>query len=196
MKNVIVGLVAAGLAGAACGQAGWVIAVNYGNGYGAGGTVNPGNPSAKVRISAKFSPNDYAVAGVNVNVSAGDGSWSNNVNIAPMTTGSNPGTIVGSNVNGIIGGQLNFPAAGIFANPANPIHTWEATWSTGDFTLRTVALSTRTVRFDVYADRNSPSSGSRMSGLMEGSGGIDVVPAPSALALLGLGGLVAGRRRR
>lgn len=193
MKSAIVALIGvAGLASASLGQAGFNIHVIYAAGH---TSVNPNAPTCRVRVEAKFSPNDYAVAGVRFDVLAGEAGWSNNVVLAPLTTGSNPGVINGAAVTGVTAGQLNFPAAGIFANPANPIGAWEANWTTANFTSRVVPVNTRTARFDVYADRNSPTSGSRMP-VMEGGNGIVVTPAPSALALLGLGGLVAGRRRR
>jgi MYXO-CTERM domain-containing protein len=103
--------------------------------------------------------------------------------------------IAGGDITGITAGQIHFPPP-VPANPANPIKVFEATWSTANFAIRTVDLATRTTRFDVYISATSPASQSRLTTLMEGAGGIEVVPAPSALALLGLGGLVAGRRRR
>ena len=54
----------------------------------------------------------------------------------------------------------------------------------GDFTLQTVD----SVSGDLFDDRNGQ--------LSLGSGRVTVTPAPSALALLGLGGIAAGRRRR
>jgi hypothetical protein len=194
MKSVIVGLVAvAGIAGAAFGQAGFNVGVEYGP----SGSVNPGNPSAIVRISARFSPNDYAFAGGRFDVGASDGTWSGNTLVGPIagSPGVNPGVLGGSNVTGVICGQVHFPPV-LPGNNSNPILLWEATWTTNDFTARSVAVTTTTARFDVYPSSTSPSSQSRLSGLVEGAGDIVVTPAPSALALLGLGGLVAGRRRR
>jgi len=82
----------------------------------------------------------------------------------------------------------------IFADPTNPIAFWQATYTASAEGV--IDLSTDTSRFDVYIDRDSSTSESRMSGLTEGSGTITVVPAPASLALLGLGGLAAARRRR
>ena len=193
MKSAIVGLIGiAGLASASFGQQGLKVTVIYQPGH---TSVNPAAPSCRVRVEAFFSPNDYAVAGVRFNVTAGDGEWANNVVLAPMTTGSNPGVIANPSVNGITAGQLNFPPAGIFADPSNPIGCWAADWSTANFAGRLVPVSTTTTRFDVYGLRTSPVSGPR-SPVSEGRDLIVVTPAPSALALLGLGGLIAGRRRR
>jgi hypothetical protein len=194
MKTAVLGLIGiAGLASAAFGQAGFNVEVVYGP----SGSVNPGDPSATVNISAFFSPNDYAFAGGRFDVGAGDGTWSNNHLIGPIagSPGVNPGVLGGSNVTAVTVGQVHFPPV-LPGNNSNPISLWSADWTTNDFTARSVPVGTTTARFDVYPSSTSPTSQSRLSGLVEGRGEIIVTPAPSALALLGLGGLVAGRRRR
>ncbi len=186
MKNSIVALLGvAGLATAAFGQAGWNIAVSN--------QVTPTTPSATVTVSAFFSAQDHAFAAALFALVAAEAGWSGNTVLLPPP--NNPGVINGGSIDGITAGQIHFPPV-VNANPANPIAVFEATWSTGDFTPRSVDVNTRTTRFDAYISATSPASQSRLAGLLEGAGAIEVVPAPSALALLGMGALVAGRRRR
>lgn len=162
------------------------------------GILHPGNPTVRVKVLAHFSPGDYAVAGTRFDLLCDDpsGIWSNPRNVPPLTVGSTPGIVSPPNVTGIVGGQLNFPAAGIFADPSNPITVWDADWSTTKFTSRAIRFETRTGRFDVYPDRNSPSSTSRLSGFREGVAEI-IIPAPgAAMALWSAGILAVARRRR
>ena len=196
MKNGIVALVAlAGLASVANATNTWMVDISYSNGGNA--ILAPGD-TATVQIWAAFDDNLYAFAGaaLNVNTDDGNGSWSD---IARDLKG--PGTVDGvangGNVDGIITGQLHFPLAGIFADTANPIKAWHGTFSTSDFSFRTVNLSTDTSKYDVYIDSQGTSK-SFIDSLIEGAGGIQVgaVPAPGTAALLGLGALAAGRRRR
>jgi hypothetical protein len=56
-------------------------------------------------------------------------------------------------------------------------------------------IETRTSRFDVYVERDSARSESRLDGLIEGRGRI-VIPAPAGTLVLGIGALALGRRRR
>ncbi|GEM_PF-2853185 len=67
-----------------------------------------------------------------------------------------------------------------------------------EFSIRTTIDSPRAVIFDMNADLNlNPDQGFPVSyGGIELFGSITVVPTPGAAALLSLGGLVAGRRRR
>ncbi|GIW74395.1 MAG: hypothetical protein KatS3mg103_0917 [Phycisphaerales bacterium] len=190
MKTAAI-LAVAGVAAAASAQA---INIDVAN-----PTLNPGE-STTVTLSASFDPADYAMAGILTNVisSVGSTGWSNLALIAPMDgPGTTAGTASATGVDGIIAGQLNFPLAGIYADPTNPIAFWSATYTAPAVVDDpfTVDLSTRTERFDVYIARDRSRSESRLADLVEGSGAINVVPAPASLALLGLGGLAAARRR-
>lgn len=161
-------------------------------------TISPDRPSAVVTLWAGFDARDYAVAGVATSVRASEGSWFA-LHLPPPLAG--PGTSPGRPadggraVEGIIAGQLNFPTAGIFADPSNPIAVWRGEIEVFDFTPREIDLSTITSRFDVYFARDASGSLSRLPTLTEASVTIAVVPAPGSLAVLAIG-LVAGRRRR
>ncbi len=161
--------------------------------------LNPGE-SATVTLSAGYGGTDYAFGAILTNFisSVGSEGWSDLAVLEPLTTGSNPGSPSGTGVDGIIAGQIHFPLAGIFADDTNPIAFWSATYTAPAVveTAFDVDLSTRTSRFDVYVDRDRSASESRLADLAEGAGVISVVPAPASLALLGLGGLAAARRRR
>jgi len=191
MKTVAI-LAVAGVAAAATAQS---ISIDVAN-----PTLNPGE-STSVTLSAGYGGSDYAVAGIGTDFisSVGSEGWSDLALVAPM---NGPGTSAGagstSGVDGIIAGQLNFPPAGIYADPTNPIAFWSATYTAPADVAEafTVDLSTNTSRFDVYVAMDRATSESRMADLREGAGAINVVPAPASLALLGLGGLAAARRRR
>ena len=196
MKNGMVALVAlAGLASGASATNTWMVDISYSNGGNA--ILAPGD-TATVTLWAAFDDNLYAFAGsaLGVNTDDGNGSWSD-IARDLKGPGTADGVANGGNVSGIITGQLHFPLAGIFADTSNPIKAWHGTFSTSDFTFRTVNLSTASSKFDVYTDDKGTSK-SFLDGLVEGAGGINVgaVPTPGTAALLGLGALAAGRRRR
>jgi len=108
------------------------------------------------------------------------------------------------NHNGMIFGQLIFPpfipadpasalgagpvllgtfAVSIAANSAGTVD-WSTAGGVGDFIL------------EIFTDDGAAGSFTQLAQVAQGSTSVNVVPAPSAMALLGLGGLVAGRRRR
>ena len=145
----------------------------------------------------------YVSSLFNVNGSTtGTATWSG-LTIAPPFVGppfGNAGTAAGTNVNGVnIGVGFNAPVTG------------------GEFLLwsGTVTVGSQNVNINpalqpVGAPPNGPYTGFEvaLSGIIpnlivthyvqtsNGLGGTITVPAPASLALLGLGGLVAARRRR
>jgi len=76
----------------------------------------------------------------------------------------------------------------------NPIAIATFTYTPDTYTPHTVNFTTADHQnFSVYTDDFGTSA--EYSGIVEG-GSFEVVPAPASVALLGLGGLVATRRRR
>ncbi|MEO1007094.1 MAG: PEP-CTERM sorting domain-containing protein [Planctomycetota bacterium] len=181
----------AGMAAAAAGQS---INIDVAN-----PTLGPGE-STIVTLSASYPDGDFAIAGIATDFvsSVGSTGWSDLALVAPMDgPGTSFGTPSATGVDGIVAGQLNFPPAGIYADPSNPIVFWQATYTMPDVLPGpgVVDISTRTSRFDVYVGMGSSVSESRLDDLVEGSATIGI-PAPGSLALLAFGGVAAMRRRR
>ncbi|MEO1279109.1 MAG: hypothetical protein AAFV77_09150, partial [Planctomycetota bacterium] len=109
-----------------------------------------------------------------------------------------PGGPSATGFDAITAGQLHFPpTSGIYADDSNPIAFWQATYTApADVsTLFEIDLSTMTRRYDVYVDRASSRSESRLDELIEGFGTITVIPAPASFAVLVLGAACVRRRR-
>ena len=90
-------------------------------------------------------------------------------------------------------GQLNFPPAGVYADPVNPIAVWRANFEVTDFTPRQISFRTETRTASIYPQRESATS--EQPPWAEGAGAIRVVPAPGAVALGLLAIAACGRRR-
>lgn len=164
--------------------------------------LEPGE-STTVRLLANFPADDFAFASAQLDVLADaggldiTGSWSDLSVLPPMDAGPPSGRVTDRGIEGILAGQLSFPAAGIYADPTNPIAFYEFTFF-ADPALGggyRVDLTTLTDRFLVYADRESAETTSYLNILSEGAASITVVPAPAGAFVLALG-LAAGRRRR
>lgn len=163
--------------------------------------LEPGQ-STTVRLVASFDPADYAIAGIATSLhfdglagELGD-AWSGLRLLPPFDGPGTPHTLEAGRVRDILAGQLNFPPAGIYADPTNPIAFFEATFTApldagGGYR---VDLLTETLRFDVYVERERALSVSRMDIMAEGAATITIVPAPAGAAVLALG-LAALRRR-
>lgn len=160
--------------------------------------LQPGE-STTIMLSAGFPLDVYAMAGLEtalVSSQGGEG-LSDLLLISPM---DGPGTFEGSlwsgGVDGIVAGQLNFPAGGGAAGD-NPIAFWSVIYTAPTVVDEPfdVDLSTVTSRFDTYVERGT-SVLRTFDDVVEGGGTIRVVPAPASLALLGFSGLSLARRRR
>lgn len=158
--------------------------------------VSPSSPSATVEVWADWDSDlFYAFAAAEWSL-RGDTTGDFSGPMSAFTDpGQNDGTPTGGDVTDIVTGQLQFPTGGIFADTSDPIMIWSGTWSTTDFTARSVDLLTETLRYSLYLDDTGLSS-DVTSTVIEGTGQIQVIPAPASMALVGLGGLVALRRRR
>lgn len=188
----------AAVAGAALGLASMANATVTPNTYEirVSNVVSPSQPSTTVEVYAQWDADlYYAFAAAEWNLrgdATGDFSGPASAFTDPGQVG---GTPMGGDVTGIITGQLQFPAGSLFADTSDPILIWSGTWSTTDFTNRFVDLQTETDRYSLYLDDTGLSS-QVTSTVLEAAGQIEVIPAPASLALVGLGGLVALRRRR
>lgn len=159
--------------------------------------------STVIEVCAKFDADLYhAFAGGAFDFLSGETSapsdWSGNVLIAPFNPiGTNPGTLSagGDGATGIVAGQVFFPPL-IIADTSNPALVWSITYTASDFTERFIDLETLTRRFDAYIGTLGESRTLDVSTLMEGTGRIQIIPAPGALGCLGLAGFALVRRRR
>ncbi|MEQ8317780.1 MAG: hypothetical protein RIE77_02185 [Phycisphaerales bacterium] len=166
-----------------------------------GGLPMPGDRTT-ITMSAGFNPLDYAMAaiGTDLVINQVQGRLEDPRLIAPMNgPGTSAGAVSGTGVDGIIAGQLNFPLAGIYADPTNPIAFWAVDWiyepgGPGPGSDVLLHVVTETTRFDVYTDRLLATSEFRVDELEEGELLI-VVPAPSSAVAL-VGGLALASRRR
>lgn len=188
----------AAFAGAALGLAAMASATVQPNTYDirVSNVVSPSQPSATVEVWADWDSDlFYAFAAAEWNLRGDATGAFSGPSSAFTDPGQDAGTISGGDVIDIVTGQLQFPPGSIFADTSDPIMIWSGTWSTSDFTARTVDLSTETGRYSLYLDDTGLSSDVTAT-VIEGAGQIEVIPAPASLALLGLGGLAAVRRRR
>ena len=108
--------------------------------------------------------------------------------------GNGPGTLAGNgDITGVDSFQLPFDFNNSFDN-ANPIAIYSITWTPDNYNARTVNLtSANHANFSVYTNASGVSV--EYTGDVQ-AGSFQVVPAPASLALLGLGSLAIGRRRR
>lgn len=142
-----------------------------------------------------------------------EGSWNLDPNegygvdeIWDITNGQGHGTLAngGATLLNLQFGQ--FAPGPAQVNTTNPIvDIWEGLWTPNDYSSRTVTFSTAgaaaagnavssvTLRLSATIAASAFVQGNN---LVHGSVSIPIVPAPSSLALLGLGGLVVARRRR
>jgi len=133
-----------------------------------------------------FIASENGIAGVN---------WIDNTLVAPFDLGA-AGLLQDNGAVNIMPGQLHFPPA-IIGDDSNIALVWTINYTATDFTKRAIDFGTLTRQFAVYDDAFTDSlSFVDPVNLWEGEGGFRIIPAPGAAALLGLGGLIASRRRR
>ncbi len=167
--------------------------------------LRPGQATATVTLSATFQvARSPGFASARFSVHAAEPGWGDlellPVQLPPMPIpppypdplGRTPGVIIGGDITGARVGQLHFPPP-LIADPRSPLPVWVGEFTITDFTARTIALSTLTEDFVCHPP---PVGEPIRPPVVEGSGVIHVIPAPAGLALLGLGGLAAARRRR
>ncbi|MFG0244246.1 MAG: PEP-CTERM sorting domain-containing protein [Phycisphaerales bacterium JB054] len=184
----------AGIAAAASAQTitySWTVS-DTGNGD---GVIEPGE-SALLTMSATMDPGAAGFAGSIYDIIGGanwdTGSVDSYVNRLNELT--DDGQLQGNGDITLIE-SFQLPAAfnGNFVAD-NPIELYYITWTPADYSARTVSVADGNhLNNSVYTDTFGTSV--EYSGVA-GSASFDVVPAPASMALLGLGGLVAGRRRR
>lgn len=154
--------------------------------------LSPSQPSTQVRLLAWFPPEFYAFGASLWSIHATEPGWSDPLVLLPPP--SNAGNIEGPSILGITSGQIHFPPV-IFANPANPIAVYEATWTATNFEPRDLDITTATTRFDVYHPSTSPHPPT-IRFVEEGMARITIIPAPATIALTAVAALTAIRRQR
>ena len=159
------------------------------------------------------------------NAATANGTWSTLLGPgAPLTSGATPGTVQpgGSSLHGFGGSQFVLPggtAAGTNGVGTNGVQMMRSVWTPTSYAQRTVNFLARlsvlvptgqgagvllTYGASTALDPNGdPYTFDLLAGkyfALNAGAGIDIpvgaIPAPSSLALLGLGALVAGGRRR
>ena len=167
-----------------------------------GGPVSPSNPSVTVNLYAGFpivAPfTAFGDAGLSITSSDPTGQFTDLAPGAGMLLSfhilGTPNATGG--VSGLHFAQVNFANVSL---TTNPIHLWQATWTTTDFTPRTVDLaSSATTSFKVHDDHNKVIAEVQLypDKFEHGSGVIQVVPSPSGAILLAASSVLAMRRRR
>jgi uncharacterized protein (TIGR03382 family) len=107
-------------------------------------------------------------------------------------SGTFNGTVTGDDILG--NDEFQLPQAFGGGDPLNPIPNFYVfTYTVTDDTMRTVNYTSMHINADIYQDTFGTSIPYNIN--VTGTS-FDVIPAPASMALIGLGGLVAVRRRR
>jgi len=162
---------------------------------------------------------------LNVTVSEATGGWSNGSSsfqtavkrqiLSPYATGGGNGLVNGDPVGTGPSGAVTdiqpaqFGADAAILDHGNGVVAWRGLWIPSSYTSRTVnfnvGLGTLGFLTRIYAIDNNYGNGGpndplpialNVATLFGPGASAQVVPGPSSLALLGLGGLIAARRRR
>ncbi len=189
-------IVVAGIAAAAGAQT-MTISWTYSDDGNGDGIIDPGETGIATMwasMDPDQSANDGGFAGSIYDIS-GDARFADGTstydNLLDSLTddGSNNG---GGSITGIESFQLP-----LFFNPffdaSNPIALGVLTYTPNSYASGTANFSSTHINFDVYTDSFGTSI--PYTGVVD-AGSFTIVPAPASMALLGLGGLVATRRRR
>ncbi|HRQ73511.1 MAG TPA: PEP-CTERM sorting domain-containing protein [Phycisphaerales bacterium] len=197
MKRALAVFALAGIAGAASAQSTihwyWVVGDTGNN----DGVISPGE-NATLNLYAQFSDPGLHYGGSILDI-IGSGNLDTGTYVS---RGANPKLKALSDGDGILQPNNDIKTADTFQLPeffnpnidkSNPIWVYGMEWMPNDYTARTVSGSTTHLNHSIYVDTFGTSK--EFSPTIEGFK-FDVVPAPASLALVGLGGLVAARRRR
>jgi len=189
-------IVVAGIAAAAGAQT-MTISWTYSDDGNADGIIDPGETGIATMwasMDPDQSANQGGFAGSIYDISGdarfADGTSSYNNLLDSLTDdGTNNG---GGSITGIESFQLP-----VFFNPffdaSNPIALGILTYTPNSYAAGVANFGSTHINFDVYIDNFGTSI--PYNGVVNG-GSFTIVPAPASMALLGLGGLVATRRRR
>jgi hypothetical protein len=161
--------------------------------------VSPEQPSATVTMWAAFDPQWYAFGLSHTEVwgPPDPGGFSDPEALIYQKKYCDPGDVAldGHSITGIRITQYHF-LLGQLADPHNPLELWSATWTTDDFSPREVPIWTQSSDFYVYTNDGGHWENFYGPDFSEGSGVIEVIPAPAAAAILAGAGLGNIRRRR
>ncbi|MCH8271063.1 MAG: hypothetical protein IH985_07625, partial [Planctomycetes bacterium] len=157
--------------------------------------VDPLNPTTTISISAIWvEPTGWYVFGAanyDLNASSPGFTSGGAVDIL-LGPGATVGTWAASGLawTGGANGQLHIPPLNFIGSQDNPILMATYEWTTTDFTIRTVDLTTSNTTNYLLAEWGPPPLGGRTfqqfpDNFTPGAGSFEVTPAPSALALLG-----------
>lgn len=139
--------------------------------------IDAAHPACTVQVWAVFEPDLYAFAGAEFDLIATPGVQAGFSDPRRALTG--PGASDGEpapgsdSVSGILSGQIKQLPEEPHLDYGNPVLLWEATWSTTDFTPRTIDLRTYSRHFEVYVT-DAFQAVSYMGPLSEGAGVIQI----------------------
>ena len=181
---------------------GWLIEV-------VGDPVSPSNPTTTVRVSAYFPSHLWALNYGGFDLIGADSNAVFSNFLLPAPLGPRPPGVhgcvrllVGNNGSGRVDdiSFLQINVVGCFANPGNPLPIFEAQWTTNDFSPRQVQLETlNTPEFHVFRTPQATFETIDLVATQQfrhGSAVIQVIPAPTVVAVFAFGLVARARRRR
>ena len=161
-------------------------------------TVTPTTPTTTIEVWATWRDPGvqyiYIFGAADYDLTAGEGVFSNPVNVLRGT----PGVIAGNVISGADIFQVHLPAIGLYGSRDNPILLATYDWTTTDFTPRAVSLDTSNTTSFLLIDLFFGAGTTQLFPwwFTPGSGVINVIPAPTAWVVLALPLAAATRRRR